>query len=219
MTERFKGTSPLIALVAYFLNEGIRAVTQRYKRLVMSKKQLNEEADAMDVGNDNTEPNQEVNRDAEAAPQPEAPESLEAQLADAKDRYLRLAADFENFKRRALKEQSELLKYQGEKIVVDMLEVLDNLELALSHSSASQDSLKTGLEMVLKLFVEKLGKWQIRGESSVGAKFDPQKHAAISRVPGAESGVIVGELKKPYYYKDKLIRCGEVIVATAGDEA
>lgn len=190
-----------------------QAFIQRYKRPVMSKKQSNEEADAMDVDGDNAEPNQDVNVDGQGQ------ETPEAQLAEAKDRYLRLAADFENFKRRALKEQSELLKYQGEKIVVDMLEVLDNLELALGHSSASQDSLKTGLEMVLKLFVEKLNKWQIRGESSVGAKFDPQKHAAISRVPGAESGVIVGELKKPYYYKDKLIRCGEVIVATAGDEA
>lgn len=173
----------------------------------------------MDVGGDNTEPNQDVAGEGQPGSQGESKLTLEAELADAKDRYLRLAADFENFKRRALKEQSELLKYQGEKIVVDMLEVLDNLELALSHSSASQDSLKTGLEMVHKLFVEKLGKWQIRGESGMGTQFDPQKHAAISRVPGPESGVIVGELKKPYYYKDKLIRCGEVIVATAGDEA
>jgi len=173
----------------------------------------------MDVGGDNTKPNQDVTNEEASGSPVEERSSVEAELADAKDRYLRLAADFENFKRRALKEQSELLKYQGEKIVVDMLEVLDNLELALNHSSASQDSLKTGLEMVHKLFVEKLGKWQIRGESSVGTQFDPQKHAAISRVPGAESGVIVGELKKPFFYKDKLIRCGEVIVATAGDEA
>ena len=173
----------------------------------------------MDVGGDNTQPDQDVTNEVQGAATGDGKQSLEAELAEAKDRYLRIAADFENFKRRALKEQSELLKYQGEKIVVDMLEVLDNLELALSHSSASQDSLKTGLEMVHKLFVEKLGKWQIRGDSSVGTQFDPQKHAAISRVPGAESGVIVGELKKPYYYKDKLIRCGEVIVATAGDEA
>ena len=173
----------------------------------------------MDVGGDNTQPDQDVTNEVQGSAPVDGKQSLEAELADAKDRYLRLAADFENFKRRALKEQSELLKYQGEKIVVDMLEVLDNLELALSHSSASQDSLKTGLEMVHKLFVEKLGKWQIRGESSVGTQFDPQKHAAISRVPGAESGVIVGELKKPYFYKDKLIRCGEVIVATADDEA
>jgi molecular chaperone GrpE len=173
----------------------------------------------MDVDAENTEQEQVVSEQARGAGSVDDQASIEAQLADAKDRYLRLAADFENFKRRALKEQSELLKYQGEKIVVDMLEVLDNLELALSHSSASQESLKTGLEMVLKLFVEKLGKWQIRGESSMGAQFDPQKHSAISRVPGAESGVIVGELKKPYYYKDKLIRCGEVIVAKSGDDA
>lgn len=173
----------------------------------------------MDVGGDNSQPNQDVTNGEQAALQGDEKHALEAEVAELKDRHLRLAADFENFKRRALKEQSELLKYQGEKIVVDMLEVLDNLELALTHSSASQESLKTGLEMVHKLFVEKLGKWQIRGEASVGAQFDPQKHAAISRVPGAESGVIVGELKKPYYYKDKLIRCGEVIVATAGDEA
>lgn len=173
----------------------------------------------MDVDAENVERDQGVNGEEGGASQAEAQISVEAQLAEAKDRYLRLAADFENFKRRALKEQSELLKYQGEKIVVDMLEVLDNLELALSHSSASQDSLKTGLEMVHKLFVEKLGKWQIRGESSVGTQFDPQRHSAISRVPGAEAGVIVGELKKPYFYKDKLIRFGEVIVATAGDDA
>ena len=55
------------------------------------------------------------------------------ELGEAKDRYLRLMADFENFKKRALKEQSELLKYQGERIVVDLLDVLDNLELALAH--------------------------------------------------------------------------------------
>lgn len=185
----------------------------------MAKKQLNEEAEPMDVDADNTEQDQMVNGEEGTASQAGEQVSVEAQLAEAKDRHLRLAADFENFKRRALKEQSELLKYQGEKIVVDMLEVLDNLELALSHSSASQDSLKTGLEMVHKLFVEKLGKWQIRGESSVGTQFDPQRHSAISRVPGAEAGVIVGELKKPYYYKDKLIRFGEVIVSTAGDDA
>jgi molecular chaperone GrpE len=146
---------------------------------------------------------------------------LEQGLAEAKDRYIRLMADFENFKKRALKEQSELLKYQGERVVVDLLEVLDNLELALAHSSAEYDKLKTGLEMVHKMFVERLARWDIRGESSVGKEFDPHRHAAISRVPGSGSkvGTIVGELKKPYFYKDKLIRVGEVVVAADGDGA
>ena len=140
-------------------------------------------------------------------------QELEQQVAENRDRYVRLFADFENFKKRALKEQSELLKYQGERIVVDLLEVIDNLELALSHSSADGNALRTGLEMVLKQFGD------IRGESAIGTQFDPQKHSAISRVPGTDAGVIVGELKKLYFYKDKLIRCGEVVVAVAGDEA
>jgi molecular chaperone GrpE len=146
-------------------------------------------------------------------------EVLKKELAESRERYVRLMADFENFKKRALKEQSELLKYQGERIVIDMLEVLDNLELALSHSSAEYDKLKTGLEMIQKLFVERLAKWDVRGESGIGAQFDPQKHSAISRVPGADAkpGTIVGELKKAYYYKDKLIRPGEVVVASEGD--
>lgn len=146
-------------------------------------------------------------------------QALAQELAESKDRYLRLMADFENFKRRTLKEQSELLKYQGEKIIVDLLEVLDNLELALAHSSTNEGSLKTGLEMVHKIFVEKLGRWEIRGEPCVGAQFDPQKHSAISKVPGKEPGVIVAELKKPYFYKDKLVRYGEVVVAVDGANA
>jgi molecular chaperone GrpE len=150
-----------------------------------------------------------------------AGEHRDQELAEMKDRYLRLMADFENFKKRALKEQSELLKYQGERVVVDLLEVLDNLELALAYSSAEYDKLKQGLEMVHKMFVERLGRWEIRGESSVGKEFDPHRHAAISRVPGnsAKPGTIVGELKKPYFYKDKLIRVGEVVVAAEGDPA
>jgi len=185
----------------------------------MTEKQTREEGHQGPEASQESELNQEVDGVDEITKADADKAALERELAEQRDKYLRLFADFENFKKRALKEQSELLKYQGERLVVDLLEVLDNLELALAHSSAEYDKLKAGLEMTHKLFVEKLSNWQIRGEASVGGQFDPQKHAAISRVPGTESGVIVGELKKPYYYKDKLIRCGEVIVATAGDEA
>lgn len=166
--------------------------------------------------------NQEVGGEASAQrSQADAAEVLSKELAESRDKYLRLLADFENFKKRALKEQSELLKYQGERLVVDLLEVVDNLELALSHSAAEYEKLKAGLDMVYRMFVERLGKWEIRGEPSMGAEFDPYKHAAISRVPGnnLKPGTIVGELKKPYFYKDKLIRVGEVVVAAEGDGA
>jgi molecular chaperone GrpE len=147
--------------------------------------------------------------------EPSLEQKLSQELAESRERYIRLMADFENFKKRSMKEQSELIRYQGERIIVDLLDVLDNLELAISHSSAEYDKLKAGLELTQKLFVEKLAKWDIRGESAIGKVFDPQRHSALSRVPGAdvEPGTVVGELKKPYFYKDKLIRVGEVVVA------
>jgi molecular chaperone GrpE len=143
-------------------------------------------------------------------------EDLSSELAETKDRYVRLLAEFDNYKKRTIKEQSELMKYQGERLVVELLEVLDNLELALNHTGADHEKLKEGLEMVHKMFVDRLARWEIRGESGMGTPFDPHKHSAISKVPGsdAEPGTIVGELKKPYFYKDKLIRVGEVVVAT-----
>ncbi len=157
----------------------------------------------------------EENQHVGEAEQPSEGDKLRAELAETKERYIRLMADFENFKKRALKEQSELLKYQGERLVVDLLEVLDNLELALTHSSAEYSKLKAGLEMTQKLFVEKLGRWDIRAESGMGKAFDPQKHQAISKVASEDKavGTVVGELKKAVFYKDKLIRVGEVVVA------
>jgi molecular chaperone GrpE len=159
----------------------------------------------------------DLSSSSEGIAREEVVSELAQELAETKDRYLRLMADFENFKKRALKEQSELLKYQGERLVVDILDVLDNLELALAHSSAEYEKLKQGLEMVHRMFIERLGKWEIRGDSGIGQQFDPHKHSAISRVPGnsAQPGTIVGELKKPYFYRDKLIRVGEVVVAAA----
>lgn len=145
----------------------------------------------------------------------EESQRLTRELAESRERYVRLMADFENYKKRALKEQSDLSRYQGERIIVDLLDVLDNLELAIAHSSAEYDKLKVGLELTHKLFIEKLARWDIRGESAVGKQFDPQRHSALSRVPGsdAEPGTVVGELKKSYFYKDKLIRVAEVVVA------
>lgn len=143
---------------------------------------------------------------------------LRKEAADAQDRYLRLLAEFDNYKKRTLKEQADLRKYQGERIFVDMLDVLDNLELALGHADADQDKLRAGIQLIHKLFIERLGKWEVRGDSGIGSMFDPVKHAAISKVPkgDAKAGTIVSELKKAYYYKDKLLRPGEVVVA--GDE-
>jgi molecular chaperone GrpE len=148
--------------------------------------------------------------------------ALQAEVAEHKDRYLRALADLENYKKRALKERSELLKYQGERVIGDFLEVLDALELAMVHAESDPTKVQEGIKLIHKMFVDTLGRWEVRADSALGGDFDPVKHKAISRLVVGEkkAGTVVGELKKTYFYKDKLLRPGEVVVsAPPTDEA
>ncbi len=141
--------------------------------------------------------------------------ALKAELADQKDKYLRALADFENYKKRALKERSEMLKYQGDRILLDILEVADNLERAIAGAEKDPNSLKDGLPLINKLLVDTLSKWEVRAESGVGKAFDPTKFRALSKVAMDDTApnTIISEMRKTYFYKDKLLRAGEVIVS------
>ncbi|RME58338.1 MAG: nucleotide exchange factor GrpE [Candidatus Dadabacteria bacterium] len=144
---------------------------------------------------------------------------LEKELEKAHNKYLRALADLENYQKRVLKERSELLKYQGEKLIVDLLEVVDDLERALEHKESDPEKIKEGLSLIYKRFTDLLSKWGVVGESAVGKEFDPAKHEAISKVESEEGeGKVVDELKKAYYYKDKLLRPAQVVVAVPGEK-
>lgn len=158
---------------------------------------------------------------SEGADSPSEIDRLKSELAESKDKYLRALADFENFKKRSLKERSDLLKYEGAKIVTDLLEVLDNLELALDHAESDPSKLADGIKMIHKLFIDSLGKWEIRSKSAIDKDFDPTTQNAISKVPAQDPksvGKVISEFKKPYFYKDKLIRPGEVVVAVSDED-
>lgn len=168
---------------------------------------------------------QTVDRDVDFSKTPA--EALEAEVEVARaearenyDKYLRALAELENFKKRVTKERSELVKYQGERIFADILDVVDDLERALQFSNADPAQLKSGVELIHKRFVDTLSKWEVRGESGVGKEFNPEYHNAISKMqsPDVKPGSIIGELKKVYFYKDKLLRHGEVVVAEAPSE-
>src|SRR5262249_35030137 len=118
------------------------------------------------------------------------------------------------------RERSDLIKYQGEGILRDLLDVVDNLELALQHTEADPQKLKDGVALIHKMFLEILGRWEVRADTGMGKGFDPSKHSAISRVPTDHmpAGTIVNELKKAYFYKDKLLRPGEVVVSAEREE-
>ncbi len=154
--------------------------------------------------------------DQEVAVSGEELQKLRAEVIENRDKYLRALAETENVRKRALKERSELLKYQGDRIFIDILEVVDNLERALSDKEASLEKLREGVSLIQKLLVDTLTRWEVRGESSVDKPFDPKLHRALSQVPVADkpAGTVIAEMKKPYFYKDKVLRVGEVIVST-----
>lgn len=136
------------------------------------------------------------------------------------DKYLRALADLENVKKRHAKERSDLIRYAGEHLARDLVEVLDNLELALKQKGpAVNDELLKGVDMIYKQFVSALEKHAVSSESAIGKPFDPQKHQAMTSVPSTEfePGMVMEEYRKAYFFKDRLLRPGQVVVAASPD--
>jgi molecular chaperone GrpE len=140
---------------------------------------------------------------------------LRGEVDEAQERYIRLLAEFDNFRRRTQRERADIIKYQGEQIVVDLLEVIDNVERAMTFAEGDSEQFRGGVELIFRNFQGVLEKWGVRLESGVGKEFDPKIQSALSILPTADSapGTVVGELKKAAFFKDKLIRVGEVVVA------
>lgn len=145
-------------------------------------------------------------------------EELRAEVEQYRDKYLRSLAEIDNIRKRATKERADLLKYQGESIFVDMVGVLDSFEFALASPGEDLEQFKKGVTLIQKQFVDALAKWNVVGRATVGDKFDPTIQNALSEVPleGGVPGTVANELKRPYFYKDRLIRHGEVVVVSAG---
>jgi molecular chaperone GrpE len=135
-----------------------------------------------------------------------------------KNEYLYMRAEFENYKKNAIKERSDLLKFGAERVARDVLEVMDNFERALEIkiSAETLQSFKTGVELTAKELKDALAKHGIHEVPSLAEPFNPLHHEAISSE--ATAAVPVGHVsrvfKKPYKLHDKIIRMGQVVVAT-----
>lgn len=146
-------------------------------------------------------------------------EELLAQAEKFKNEYLYLRAEFENYKRHAIKERSEALKYGSERLIVDMLSVLDNFERAL-ESQVTVENWQTfvkGVELTAKDFRGVMQKFGVQEVPSLGQAFDPNLHEALSAEFSSDvaDGSVLRVFKKPYKLHDKLIRPGQVVVAKA----
>lgn len=136
-------------------------------------------------------------------------------LKDTHERLLRSAAEFDNFKKRTLKEKEDVQKFGSEKLLKDLLPVMDNLERALDH--AEQHDLKSvveGVRLVQKLFESTLSRYGVVGFSAVGKPFDPSVAEALMQQESDEPpGTVVSEMARGYKLNERLIRPAAVVVA------
>ncbi|MGZ5221680.1 MAG: nucleotide exchange factor GrpE [Chitinophagaceae bacterium] len=141
---------------------------------------------------------------------------ISTELEEQKDKFIRLVAEFENFKRRTAKERIELIQTAGREVIVSMLDVLDDCDRAEKQMEQTEDIslVREGNKLVFNKFRNVLQQKGLKAMESRDTVFDIDKHEAISEVEaGAKNkGKVVDELEKGYYLNDKIIRFAKVVV-------
>jgi len=148
-------------------------------------------------------------------------EELEQARKEAQEHYdklLRLAAEFENYKKRMEREQQNALKYAEENILKELLPTLDNLERAMEEGRKAGEgkALLEGVEMTLKGLLATLEKFGLSPIDSVGQAFDPNYHEALTMEPSEDvpANHVIREFQKGYRYKERLLRAAKVVVSS-----
>ncbi len=144
-------------------------------------------------------------------------EKFQAEAEKFKNDFLYLRAEFENYKRHAIKERSDLMKYAGERMAKDLLSIVDNFDRAMSIEVKPEtiDNFVKGMEMTSKELKTLLEKHGIKEVPSEKQPFDPAIHEALGSEPTdkLEDGHVLRVFEKPYKYHDKILRVGRVIIA------
>ncbi|MGN1134343.1 MAG: nucleotide exchange factor GrpE [Oscillospiraceae bacterium] len=146
--------------------------------------------------------------------EPSKEEKLEAELKETKDKYLRLMAEYDNFRKRSAKERLEITDTATGNAVKEILSVIDNFERALD-TETTDEKYKSGVEMIFKQFLEVLKKLNVEAIDPVGETFDPNIANAVNQIEDPELGenVVAQTFQKGYKIGDKVIRYAMVVVA------
>jgi molecular chaperone GrpE len=144
-------------------------------------------------------------------------EKLKAEIQEQKDKYLRLFAEFDNYKRRTAKERIEQMQTAGKEVITSMLDVLDDCDRAEKQlqSTTDLDQIKEGVQLVFNKLRTTLQSKGLKPMQSIKTDFDVEKHEAITEIPAPTEdlkGKVVDEVTKGYYLNDKLIRFAKVVV-------
>ena len=143
-------------------------------------------------------------------------EKLEAEIQEQKDKYLRLFAEFDNYKRRTAKEKIDLMQTAGKDFALSLLEVTDDIERAEKQMASDNDivHVKEGVKLIFNKLRSILQQKGITPMNSVDTDFDTEKHEAVTEIEAGKekAGKVVDEVQKGYYMNDKLIRFAKVVV-------
>ena len=144
-------------------------------------------------------------------------EELTAKLQEITDKYMRLSAEFDNYRKRTLKEKMELIKSAGEKILVNVLPVMDNFERALKSvdESSDIDGVKEGIHLIHANFKDFMAQQGVKEIEATNLDFNTDLHEAITKIPAPSKkmkGKVVDCVEKGYFLNDKVIRFSKVVV-------
>ena len=145
-------------------------------------------------------------------------EKRQAELQEMKDKYLRLVAEFENFRKRTARENLDLRQTAGKEIIVSLLEVLDDSDRAEKQLHTNNDIavIKEGVTLVFNKLRSILHSKGVKPMQSIGTDFNPDLHEAVAEIPAPSAelkGKVIDEVQKGYYMNDKIIRFAKVVVA------
>lgn len=149
----------------------------------------------------------------------ETAESLRAEREEFKDKYLRLYAEFDNYRKKTQKDKEELVRYSNESLIYDLLPVIDSMDMALKHAAEGGgegvQAFRQGLENTLKEMNKVLEKFGVTAIEAAGKEFDPTYHHAMSQVErnDMDDNIVVEEYRKGYMFREKVLRASMVSVS------
>lgn len=144
-------------------------------------------------------------------------QELQQKYDELNDSYLRLFADFDNYRKRMLKEKADIIKSGGEKVLKDIIPLIDDFERAIValHQSDDKEAILEGIDLIYNKFMNFLQQHGIKEIEAIGLPFDPEKFEAVGAIPAPEEsqeGVVIDLVQKGYTLNDKVIRFPKVIV-------
>ena len=184
----------------------------------MLKKKKTETSETPEILNENMEENAAEGTQPESTlDERSAEDLLKEELALANDKYLRLYAEFDNFRRRTTKERIDLLQTAGKEIIVSLIPVLDDFERAAKAMETSTDvnAVKEGVALIQNKLTGILTQKGLKPMESIGTAFDADVHEAITNIPAPSNdmkGKVIDEMEKGYYLNDTVIRFAKVVV-------